>query len=332
MKSALVGLVIVTAYTLTTPVLGQRHDIANNEYVSVSGNWAITGFASSDGVHPDLGVHIGDSYSKVDSLIVDGDDEASGSYTTPQLGGSNTGDASISSTAAIGHLHAFASVSGGADDNLSLDAHSAASTVDHIMFLATDLPSGTEIDVRIPIIITGGGAIASKSVNIPIASTFAKAYASYLARANAFMIDSDQSIAVAAISGGAVAPDNFSLAGDFHTTKFFMEMEVKVNEFFGIELRLEANAHFEFNDTSFNASVSGSGSAIAAFQNSLVWGGIDSVTDPITGQPIQGWSVVSRSGADYSKSFEVPEPSSVVLLSFVLCPLLGRARTRGWRS
>jgi hypothetical protein len=49
--------------------------------------------------------------------------------------------------------------------------------------------------------------------------------------------------------------------------------------------------------------------------DSFDWGGITSVVNARTGEPITNWTVASRSGFDYSRMFPpVPEPSSLVLL------------------
>jgi len=52
----------------------------------------------------------------------------------------------------------------------------------------------------------------------------------------------------------------------------------------------------------------------ASFGNTLEWGGITSVTDADTGEPITDWSVTSASGFDYSQVYPAPLPSSVILL------------------
>ena len=52
----------------------------------------------------------------------------------------------------------------------------------------------------------------------------------------------------------------------------------------------------------------------ASFENTLEWGGITSVTDADTGEPITDWSVTSESGFDYSQVYPAPLPSSVILL------------------
>jgi hypothetical protein len=51
------------------------------------------------------------------------------------------------------------------------------------------------------------------------------------------------------------------------------------------------------------------------FGGSIHWGGIESVTNAATGELLTGWTITSDSGFDYSKPFEVPEPSSVLLFA-----------------
>jgi hypothetical protein len=60
------------------------------------------------------------------------------------------------------------------------------------------------------------------------------------------------------------------------------------------------------------------------FSQTLAWGGISSVTDASTGQPITGWTLTSASGFDYTQS-AVPEPST---LTFISLGVLGLARLR----
>ena len=66
----------------------------------------------------------------------------------------------------------------------------------------------------------------------------------------------------------------------------------------------------------------------ADFSNTLAWGGITSVTDVATGQPLTDWTVTSASGFDYSQAY-VPEPCGLALLllglgAVVRRPLAGR--------
>jgi hypothetical protein len=72
-----------------------------------------------------------------------------------------------------------------------------------------------------------------------------------------------------------------------------------------------------------------SGSATTSFSanigHTFAWDGIDSVVDANTGMPLprDDWSVTSASGFDYSQPApEVPEPSSIVLLSAGIIVLL----------
>jgi hypothetical protein len=53
---------------------------------------------------------------------------------------------------------------------------------------------------------------------------------------------------------------------------------------------------------------------VASFGNTLRWGGISSVIDLSTGQPITDWTITSASGFDYSQP-AVPEPSTAALLA-----------------
>jgi hypothetical protein len=73
-----------------------------------------------------------------------------------------------------------------------------------------------------------------------------------------------------------------------------------------------------------NAANGGSSIITANFSNSLKWGGVESVTDML-GNPIprEDWAIESESGFDYSRSFDeqVPEPSSLRLLTTALCGL-----------
>jgi hypothetical protein len=51
------------------------------------------------------------------------------------------------------------------------------------------------------------------------------------------------------------------------------------------------------------------------FTGSLDWGGITSVVNARTGQPLANWTVTSKSGFDYTQVFPpVPEPSAATLL------------------
>jgi len=63
----------------------------------------------------------------------------------------------------------------------------------------------------------------------------------------------------------------------------------------------------------FEAGDNADGTFAGSFGHTLAWGGIDSVNDATTGEPITDISFTSASGFDYTTP--VPEPSSLVLLS-----------------
>jgi hypothetical protein len=63
----------------------------------------------------------------------------------------------------------------------------------------------------------------------------------------------------------------------------------------------------------FNEGDNADGTFAGTFGHTLAWGGIDSVNDATTGEPITDISFTSASGFDYTKP--VPEPSSLALLS-----------------
>jgi hypothetical protein len=214
--------------------------------------------------------------------------------------------------AVIGSLHARADAGGEADDNISVDAHATAAFGDHI---AIDDPilGSAMVKVHVPLKISGV-ALAQKSVSNPAAGSFARASALYSAIATVTKINGEFITSVG-VGGHAVAPDDFSVDDDTPLSdEFLLDVDVRANEFFEITLSLTTFAHFEFSESNPCCDLIGSGNAFAFFQHSFVWGGIRSVTDPVTGLPIEGWSVVSSSGADYSKSFEVPEPAAWLLV------------------
>jgi hypothetical protein len=69
----------------------------------------------------------------------------------------------------------------------------------------------------------------------------------------------------------------------------------------------------------------GSANAITDFSHTFDWGGITSVVDAATGQPITDWTLESASGFDYTHA--VPEPGSLLLaLSFVIAGAVRRHR------
>jgi hypothetical protein len=100
----------------------------------------------------------------------------------------------------------------------------------------------------------------------------------------------------------------------------------------GVTYPLQAFAQLKVNAGAQSVTYIQPGQLSALFAgeltNTISWGGIDSVTDAVTGEPIENWSITSESGFDYSRPFPVPEPSSLALFGFGLCAWLGLARTR----
>jgi hypothetical protein len=62
------------------------------------------------------------------------------------------------------------------------------------------------------------------------------------------------------------------------------------------------------------------------FRHTLAWGGITRVTNALTGEPINDWTVASDSGFDYSRG--IPEPASALLLIVGYCGTLLVRRRR----
>ena len=83
-----------------------------------------------------------------------------------------------------------------------------------------------------------------------------------------------------------------------------------------IFLKLEMSGAAEYGDGS--AATLSSGFAIASFEahfgNTLRWGGITRVIDRRTGAEITDYRISAASGFDYTQTFPVPEPGSLVLL------------------
>jgi hypothetical protein len=92
-----------------------------------------------------------------------------------------------------------------------------------------------------------------------------------------------------------------------------------------VELNVASEVHV-VNQSYANPTI-GTASADALFSHTLSWGGITSVTNGVTGEPITGWTVTSASGFDYTRT--VPEPSSLVLLAGCTALLAFAGRRRG---
>ncbi|MBI3840315.1 MAG: hypothetical protein HY288_20530 [Planctomycetia bacterium] len=102
---------------------------------------------------------------------------------------------------------------------------------------------------------------------------------------------------------------------------------INYGEPFDINVELSISA-FSLSQTAF-----GTGSTRPAsvgvvydgdFSKTLTWGGITSVTDAYTGEPIEGWTITSASGFDYSKP--APEPSTLIFAALAGLALLAYRR------
>jgi hypothetical protein len=85
----------------------------------------------------------------------------------------------------------------------------------------------------------------------------------------------------------------------------------------------------------FNEGDNSSGDFAGSFGHTLAWGGIDSVNDATTGEPIADISFTSASGFDYTKP--VPEASSLALLSLgglvlLVARILNSRRAPQWKA
>jgi hypothetical protein len=81
--------------------------------------------------------------------------------------------------------------------------------------------------------------------------------------------------------------------------------------FIGYTLSVFASASLQ--DWDLDNKKPGAANASANFMHTLTYEGITSITDAVTGEPIQNWSVTSASGFDYTHPFAEPEPASIVL-------------------
>lgn len=114
------------------------------------------------------------------------------------------------------------------------------------------------------------------------------------------------------------------------TKTFISDIPVEVD--FTDEIEVNAYA-LKFDSESHGCPCApGHAQASASFADTISWGGIISVIDDATGQPVTDYTVTSASGFDYSKPFveAVPEPASSSLFSAGLLGLgiLFRIRKR----
>ena len=95
---------------------------------------------------------------------------------------------------------------------------------------------------------------------------------------------------------------------------------VTEGELFTIDFRMEVTARGRTTNRFHLGSEVPDGNLfktefIGAYGNTLKWGGITRVTDFLTGEPIEDWSITSASGFNYANAYQesVPEPASIGL-------------------
>jgi hypothetical protein len=105
--------------------------------------------------------------------------------------------------------------------------------------------------------------------------------------------------------------------------------DVSAGQAKAIALQLSLLGGIQFAGANFSVQQGAHASADFGgdFTGSLNWGGITSVTNARTGQPLANWTVASKSGFDYTQVFPpVPEPSSAALVLAALAAFTSQRR------
>jgi hypothetical protein len=90
---------------------------------------------------------------------------------------------------------------------------------------------------------------------------------------------------------------------------------------FTAEMTFDANSGPVFSQPSRPAAFT-TGTFAADFSHTIAWGGITSIVDASSGLPVEGWSMESASGLDYTNA--IPEPASLAAVAAAGLALLRR--------
>jgi hypothetical protein len=106
---------------------------------------------------------------------------------------------------------------------------------------------------------------------------------------------------------GPGLPDSADLPDPIQTKiPFSLTITPNVEFLFHVSASASSQVEISYNTNRGSAT----GAATGNFANTLSWGGITSISNAMTGEPIEGWTITSESGFDYSLVFLIPEPSS----------------------
>lgn len=221
--------------------------------------------------------------------------------------GDTAGSFEARAFATMGTLNGFARVEGTVSDSLALIARASAFTADELTWFA---PGHTKLKVTVPIVLRGQSTASlqeNPQRDLLPSSQFVRSSFRAVAQVND---SATNQFVTAAVSENFARPGATGLPGDFMLT-----MEVFAGRPVLYSLSVDVQAGMSLNNTPVTQPGRTSVfDASADYGHTVYWGGVQSVTDALTGEPISDWSMKSLSGADYTRSFEpVPEPSTIAL-------------------
>jgi hypothetical protein len=279
-----------------------------------------------------------------------GDTSESTTATTATVGGSNSitnpalpqqdtlVEGNATATAGIGHLHGVAGFSvfgrtfvGSINGNDTLfsgtgsgSASAEATWTDTAIFQSTGEPDGASVTINASLnfhgSVNGGGSafpdlqisVDPQSPDNPnhVGSDFARGFG------GASALISGNGIFGGAVSSFSSGSSDGSRSDSLPIPK---SIPVTLQAIVGGSISVRYDLQVGAAGGGMSGSLVGdefSGVGTADVGETVGWGGISSVIDNATGQPITNWTIKSDSGFDYSKPFvETPEPASLILLS-----------------